>query len=347
MNAEAMWPPAEVEERGRPSAGPLGALRPVDVLGVVLFIGAATWTIVSGLLRGGHPGPMAALYLGCAAVFVASRLASGLHPLLAPVAVALVAVALMLRSPIGTFSSDPLAGPLSYGNAKSAFYMQAAVAALAVAALSTGRLRFAAIGAAILFAIVPWSSRSIAAAAMTTLLPVAWFLARRRNVARGVLLGVPVFLLVLGATAAIGILHPPRGSTMGRVLDGSLSRTRVVLWHEATEMLRAEPVTGVGPGRFSELSPTALRDPDDRWAHQEFLQQGAETGVIGLGLLIALFLWGFLRLGSSAGPGSVVPIVALGLLALALQASVDYVLHFPAVPLAASALIATPRGGIR
>jgi O-antigen ligase len=107
-------------------------------------------------------------------------------------------------------------------------------------------------------------------------------------------------------------------------------------------MLRTEPVTGVGPGRFKELSPTARRDQDRQWAHHGFLQQGAETGAIGLALLAGLFLWGFARLALSDGPARAVALVSVAVLGLAAHACIDYVLHFPAVPLSACALVAVP-----
>jgi len=334
-------PPIDGGSDGNWSLGPFAVL---DLLGLGLFVASAAWAVASGALRDGHPEPMAALFLGCAVVFAASRLVSAVNMLVVPIAVAVVAGALAVASPFGTLSSSPLAGPLGYANAKAALFVQAAVAALLVAILVTGRrLRVVAAGAGVLFAIVPWVTGSVAAAAATLLLPVAWLLAHRPRAERWALVGVPAFLLVLGTTVLIGLAPPRSEGLVGGALDASLTRERLVLWHEATTMLRAEPLLGVGPGRFKEVSPTALSDSDLWWTHHGFLQQGAETGFVGLGLMISLFLWGFVRLGNAASRA--VPILGVGLLALAVQACVDYVLHFGVVSLAASALVAVPATG--
>jgi hypothetical protein len=68
------------------------------------------------------------------------------------------------------------------------------------------------------------------------------------------------------------------------------------------------------------------------------LQQGAETGVIGLLLLIFIVIWGFSSLGAVKGD-TVTVLGGVALAALGIHACVDYILHFPAVPIAASALV--------
>jgi hypothetical protein len=50
-------------------------------------------------------------------------------------------------------------------------------------------------------------------------------------------------------------------------------------------------------------------------------------------------LWGFASLGATAVPDLVSVLGAVALAALGIHASVDYVLHFPAVPVTASALV--------
>jgi O-antigen ligase len=260
-----------------------------------------------------------------------------------PAVVAVVAAAMALASPLGTLSSNPLAGPLGYGNAKAALYFQAAVAALTLAVLARNRpVRFISVGAAGLFALVPWITGSVAVALATLLLPVGWLASRGPRPRRWALIAVVPFLLVLGATTLLAADPPSEDSRLGEVLDAALDRERLVLWHEAIAMIEAEPVLGVGPGRFDELSPSARRDSDLWWAHHGFLQQGAETGVPGAALLVATFAWGFVRLGRASGATRAAPFLAIGVLALGLQACVDYVLHFPAVVLAASALVGVP-----
>jgi O-antigen ligase len=111
-----------------------------------------------------------------------------------------------------------------------------------------------------------------------------------------------------------------------------------VLWSEAIDILAEHP-GGVGVGGFATTAPTAIRDQDARWAHQEFLQVGVELGWTGLALVVLLFAWGFVRLAMHPRPDAYVALGGAALAALGIHASVDYVWHFPAVPLAAAALV--------
>jgi hypothetical protein len=70
---------------------------------------------------------------------------------------------------------------------------------------------------------------------------------------------------------------------------------------------------------------------------------GAETGVPGLLLLLGLFAWAFAARWIRQ-PNAVTSLAAVALGALGVQACVDCVLHFPAVPIAAAALVGTGQG---
>jgi hypothetical protein len=69
---------------------------------------------------------------------------------------------------------------------------------------------------------------------------------------------------------------------------------------------------------------------------------------MGFVLLASLFVWGFARLAVTAPPDTMSALGAVALVALGIHASIDYILHFPAVPITAAALVgaamATPRG---
>jgi hypothetical protein len=56
---------------------------------------------------------------------------------------------------------------------------------------------------------------------------------------------------------------------------------------------------------------------------------------------VLVFVWGFARLWVHPAPDVMVALGAASLAALGLHACVDYVLHFPAVPLTAAALVGT------
>jgi O-antigen ligase len=149
-----------------------------------------------------------------------------------------------------------------------------------------------------------------------------------------VVVSAGAFIAVLLATIVLGLTYSG-GSTR---LSSALTERRLELWHDALVIVGEHPVTGAGLDRFEELSPTARSDRDARWAHHEFLQLGAETGVPGLALMVALFAWGFVRLAAGA-PSTGRAIAAGGLAAAGMAASVDYVFHFAAVPIAAAVLL--------
>ena len=73
---------------------------------------------------------------------------------------------------------------------------------------------------------------------------------------------------------------------------------RASVWADSYRIFVDHPLFGVGPGGFAETSPTAREERDLRWAHNEFLQQGAETGLPGFLLLLGLLAWLFWKLWS-------------------------------------------------
>jgi peptidoglycan/xylan/chitin deacetylase (PgdA/CDA1 family) len=128
------------------------------------------------------------------------------------------------------------------------------------------------------------------------------------------------------------------GSEPARLVGEVVGKRRVALWHDGLDLMVQEPLTGVGPGRFAAEAATAQTDFDARWAHHGFLQQGAETGLVGLGLLVLLFLWGFWRL-ALAGPSGMTVMGAFALGGLGILACSDYVFHFPLVTAVTAGLV--------
>jgi O-antigen ligase len=159
-----------------------------------------------------------------------------------------------------------------------------------------------------------------------------------------------VFLLATGASMVLAMRfsrHDAEGS-IDRSVQNLLDRRRVALWNDALGLMSEHPVTGVGPGRFAESRTTAPGDPDARWAHQEFMQQGAETGVPGLLLVLLVFGASFGWLWARAD--TLTAVAAGALAALGIHASLDYVLHFPVIPIAAAAILGastTSRAALR
>ena len=117
-----------------------------------------------------------------------------------------------------------------------------------------------------------------------------------------------IAVLTIGALAAArlgmgksrGFALPARAATI-TVFFNKEAAPRKLLWRNAEGMIRAKPFTGFGPGTFQlQYHPyqLALRGPkgygtDVEWrskhTYNDFLQIGAETGLVGLGLwLMAL-----------------------------------------------------------
>ncbi len=80
--------------------------------------------------------------------------------------------------------------------------------------------------------------------------------------------------------------------------------TRVVIWLNTIEIIKAHPVLGVGTGNFTyryldTVAPLVLAKPHYRFyageytnaAHNELMQAWAETGIIGMLLLLTLVGW--------------------------------------------------------
>jgi len=95
---------------------------------------------------------------------------------------------------------------------------------------------------------------------------------------------------------------------------------RLQIWNRGIGYMLANPLLGVGPNNFptaeGTLSPLAERQQYGigvRWnaAHNSFVQIGAETGVPGLGLFVAMIASAFVALrragrAASRTPGAAV-----------------------------------------
>lgn len=306
--------------------------------GAALVAGAGAWNWIASLASGGDPLPAVALLLASFASWAASRRAAGWLPWLPPALVA-GAGAAILAGGGDTLSGGPLSGPFGYANATAAFFVQAAAAALMLAALARPpAARWAAACAAAAFAAVPALVRSDAGLVLAGAVVVAAAVSRRPRGASAA--AACAGLALAGALAFTGAVAA--GAPGERVFG----ERRPALWRDAAALIHRSPLLGVGPGRFAEESPVARSDPDARRAHHGFLQQGAESGVPGMGLLLALFAWA-LAAGVRRGSGGLGAIAAAAVAALGVHATVDYVLHVPAVALAAAALAGTAAGRSR
>lgn len=342
-----MFSPARSLEKGVSVAGPEWPPRLFDVLGAVLLGSAAFWMAWTSLDSRGSALPGIRLLLACGLVLVTVRAIGPRGRFVVPAAALLAAVIVAARSKTGVLSTAPMSGPFEYVNAGGAFYVQAAIAALMLAATAEQWLvRVTGGVTAGVFAMLPFAIHAVAAAWLVVVLPglalISVAMVGTRGARAAVLSCGLLFTTALGATIWLGAAHSPgaRLDVLQRAAIKAVDEHRLVLWNDAFNIMRRHPAIGVGASRYQVVSPIARQDLDSRWAHNEFLQQGAEGGIPGLALLTLIFLWGFWRLWMVKSPSVITALAAAALAALGIHASIDYVLHFPAIPLLASALVA-------
>lgn len=331
--------------RDRPTAS-------LDVVGVALFAGAGIWMWLASAGSSGSPAPGIALLAACGLALLAPRNIGSPARLLVPAAVLVAAVILAARSRTGVLSTAPLSGPLEYINADGALYVQVAIAGLMlVCCPRPWLLRIIGGVVALVCATLPFIIHALAAAWLVVVLPAIALLsvavAGTMGARVAVLLCASLFVASLAGTIWVGGTYSPspQPSALQRAALEIFDRDRLVFWHEAFDIMRRNPGTGVGPARYQVVSPVARSSRDDRWAHHEFLQQGAEGGIAGLVFLASIFLWGFARLSIVGTPDAITALSAAALAALGIHACVDYVMHFPAIPIVTAALVATGMTG--
>jgi O-antigen ligase len=316
----------------------------LDAVGLALLAGGVVWTYVAAREAGGRPTPVAALLIAAAVTFVAALLIAARAGPLVPGTVAALVLAAEVSFWPDLGAHGPLAGPLGYTNASAALCLQGTVGAAMVAVeVRTWQARVVATLLALALAAATVLTGS-QAATLLLLLPVSALVVRPGQVRRVVVALLGLFLLVFATTVLIGAIRPSATSgVVGRVVEEALSARRAALWDDALDLMARNPIVGVGPGRFREESLVARSDPDAAWAHNGFLQQGAEGGVPALVFTLSFFVWGFARL-ASASERRVVALGAASLAAVGIQASIDYLFHFPALPVVVAALVGTAVG---
>jgi O-antigen ligase len=308
----------------------------LDLAGILLFAGAALWVMLSAIVAGGEPQTAMTAVVAVGLAFAAGCLIGAIA---GSVSVAgacafgiVLAVAPSLQSVVG---GRPLSGPLGYANANGALLLQGVIALLVVGTSARDvPMRLIIAGLVVAIGVVILLSQ-VYAAAILLVLPLAVAFIRRPGRKIVEVCAAIVILAVAGSTT-VAALAGGQGPSTGASIAGG---RRASLWEAAFDLMVQHPIVGVGPGRFAEFAVPASADPDARWAHNEFLELGAETGIVGAVLVLALFAYGFLRLWVVADATLAAPLAATSLAVLGVHAAYDYVLHFPAVPMAAAALV--------
>jgi O-antigen ligase len=331
-----------------PSSRAIGPTLGSPVVGFVILGSAAVWWLLSGAVAGTSAVDPVALILLVAAILGVCWVAASRRPEVVLAAVLVAATLVFAANAGATLRSGPTQGPFGYANATAAFFAQACIAALMLVVVGRGAVRTVAAVAALASVPVIFLTRSWSVLILLPLLVgIAVVQERRKGSRSAVVLCAGLFLAAFAATIVLGATGGGRdGGPLGDVIDRTLTDERVTLWNEALVVTVRHPAFGVGPGGFMGASATASSDPDLRWAHHEFLQAGAETGLVGGALTVGAFVWGFVALGQGSR-GLLAPLGAAALATLGIQACVDYVLHFPLVVLIATAVLGSALGGSR
>ncbi|WP_052433096.1 O-antigen ligase family protein, partial [Streptacidiphilus carbonis] len=321
----------------------------VDVLGALLLTGCASWSLYAASGRDAHPEGVLLGLLAVAAGYAAGRIAGAVAPVGSPAVIAVAVGVLALVAP-GGLSGDPAAPPLHDADANGALIALAVGAACCAAqtARATGpglrHVRPALLLAALALlacaltveAVTTGSTAAVLACLGIVILAVAVRTAGRRLPA----------LLLLGLCAALAVAAPLLLARSGADLTARggglpLSEQRAALWHDAVQEAGREPLRGVGPGRFTELSPAAQDFSTPGGPSSAALEVAAEQGVPGLCLLIASYGWMMWTLRRAPGPTSTALTAAGALTALAVEAAISPVLSFPGITAGAG-----PPGGL-
>lgn len=71
----------------------------------------------------------------------------------------------------------------------------------------------------------------------------------------------------------------------------SSSTERLVLWEEAAEAVREDPIIGLGLGNYLATARPLYAPETPFYAHNLYLDIATELGLVGLGLFLVLFAW--------------------------------------------------------
>jgi O-antigen ligase len=310
-----------------------------DRVGLLLTVGLVGWLTLAGALSEEPALAPAALAAGAAVAFAVGRASAARWRERPALAVVLVAAVLLAWAWPDVVDGRPMGRPLGYANATAALAVQAVAAASILAASSRTRtMRIIGVAAAAAFAAVPFVLGSIAGALLASVVIAvgAFGRLRRWRPLSAVALAVAFFSILLG-TVALGATYENDGRAS--LIEVVLSERRPALWKDALQQIGREPILGVGIGRFDDESQVARSDRDARWAHHEFLQVSAESGLVGGLLLVALVVWAIATTGRDGVDPPRAAIAAAAVAALAVHSCVDYVLRFPIVPVCAAFLL--------
>lgn len=303
---------------------------------VTLWVGAAiaaTWPV-----DGGAPATAALLVATGLVVVLADRVARVLGAWAVTGVAALGVVGTALVS--GPDAVHPHFGVLGYANANAAWYAAGVGAACVVAiAAPVLAVRVAGWGTALGLGVLPVLSNADAATIGVVLtIGATAVVAVRPSLSRLVAGTAVAGAAVLWVTTiAVGIARRSGGGVSLPVFGEARPR----FWGEAVALVAEAPVRGWGAHGFARLAPSAA-DPDQAWAHHEFLELAVEHGILltaVVALAVAVAAVALVRVQDpAAAVGAVTLAVGVAL------ASVDYVWLHAAVPVTLAAVVGAALG---
>jgi len=262
------------------------------------------------------------LLAGLVAAFAVGRVLADRPGVVSRIVAATVAGAVALTWP-GILHAG--GAPTGYGNANATLTSLGAIGALGAARAATNDEEgWRWVGLATALVVVTFLTGSVAGSA-SLLLALALVAVSTFYRWPGFAIGGGMIIVVaaLGLTSAIALGGDPGGM-------GERSELRGDLWAAAADLIQEAPLWGVGPGEFAARNPVS-DDSDLRQAHNGYLQAGAEFGATGLSLVLALGAWLWALLWRLRSSGRVAQFGGAALLVVALQGTVDWIWHVPAV----------------
>ena len=306
--------------------------------GLAVLVSWVGWAETRSALAGQALSPLSPYVV--APLSVAAGVALG--TILAPharrrgVALALLGATLYLLVAV-LATGGPAKGPTGYANANAALAVQLiGLSGLALLAAPRGR-RWPLVLAAIVGVGVAWANASVAALALggpllALVLAMSWKPAQRHT-AKVVAIGVSAAAIAVSATAVAAFAtRPSWPPSVLRFLD----EARRIMWADAVRLWREHAAFGAGPGAFERVS-TLGHDPDTASAHSAVLQVGAETGWVGVALLLSIALTGVWWAARGRPAAAVVGVATWT--ALVVHSMTDHLVDFPVVALAGGIVI--------
>ncbi|MFC1452494.1 O-antigen ligase family protein [Verrucomicrobiota bacterium] len=161
-------------------------------------------------------------------------------------------------------------------------------------------------------------------------------------------LGSLVLAAAVGAFAVAGPEFSERMATLRDIRNTDSYQTRTAAWRDSVSIWAAYPILGAGPNAFRTVYPqhrTTTQGAFMKHPENQYVQVLAETGLIGVGLVLAAcFVIGrhaavpALRLSRGGGTATVVAALG-GAATAAVTACYDFALHMPLYAVALASLV--------